>query len=395
MAAGGRLVIVRGAVKSVALAAGFVTALVCLMAGVGRLSESGWVRLPVALLVMVVLPAVLADRLLPDDEPTKGRGIVGDVFAVSWLLVVVIFVVPLAGVSSGWLRAEGDRLHRSEFTLLSRLAYALAGAEVHVKAAPVVTADSASAAGSAPAAPRASASASAVVPPVEDAGAPTPRPKQSGEKTAAELFKQLAPSVVSINIKSGDMEGGGTGFLVDTKGTVVTNHHVVSVGKEIRIKFFNGAVYDQVDLLEQDPAQDLALLAIDLAKPKEGKRPKIEALSLGDSDKVQVGERAISIGNPLGLEHTLTDGLVSARRVYQGKHWIQMSVPVSPGNSGGPLFDMKGQVIGVTTAQVLGGFFGRAQNLNLAIPVNVVKQHLKSTYPDRRKFGSEGGGSHW
>jgi S1-C subfamily serine protease len=80
--------------------------------------------------------------------------------------------------------------------------------------------------------------------------------------------------------------------------------------------------------------------------------------------------------------------------VYEGRNWIQMSVPVSPGNSGGPLFDMKGRVIGVTTAQI-GSFFGRAQNLNLAVPVNVVKQHLKKSYPGRHKVGESGGGSHW
>ena len=113
--------------------------------------------------------------------------------------------------------------------------------------------------------------------------------------------------------------------------------------------------------------------------------------ALGDSDKVVVGERAISIGNPLGLEHTLTDGLVSSRRMYEGRAWIQMSVPVSPGNSGGPLFDMHGEVIGITTAQLGGGAFGRAQNLNLAVPVNELKKMIKPEYPGRRKVGEPGG----
>jgi S1-C subfamily serine protease len=116
-------------------------------------------------------------------------------------------------------------------------------------------------------------------------------------------------------------------------------------------------------------------------------------LTLGDSDAVVVGERAISIGNPLGLEHTLTDGLISSRRIYEGKQWIQMSVPVSPGNSGGPLFNMRGEVVGVTTAQI-GGGFARAQNLNLAVPVNALKKLIRSEYPQRRKFG-ESSSSQW
>ncbi len=399
MASGGSLGYARGAVKVVALAVGFFGTLVCLMALVGKFAESGWMRSLVALVVALAVPAVVADRLLPDDDPSKGKGVVGDAFAVLWLGVPVVFAVVLGGATSGLLRTEGDRLTQAGVGSLGRVAYLLSGTEAIVtKAGEGEVATSGSAAPSA--APQASASlplpAASAVPKLDDAGTPKPKPKQPGEKNPAELFKQLAPSVVSINIKvRGDAEGGGTGFLVDTKGTIVTNHHVVAVGKEIRIKFFNGAIYEEVDVLEQDPSQDLALLAIKLSKPKEGKRPKVQPLSLGDSDKVQVGERAISIGNPLGLEHTLTDGLVSARRVYQGKHWIQMSVPVSPGNSGGPVFDMKGKVIGVTTAQVLGGFFGRAQNLNLAIPVNIVKKHIRSQYPNRRKFGSKSGGSHW
>jgi hypothetical protein len=144
-------------------------------------------------------------------------------------------------------------------------------------------------------------------------------------------------------------------------------------------------------------AVDLALLSIDIEHPTDaGPRVDAKPLVLGDSEAVVVGERAISIGNPLGLEHTLTDGLVSARRMYEGRAWIQMSVPVSPGNSGGPLFNMRGEVIGITTRQVLGGMFGRAQNLNLAVPTNELKKLIAPTYPSRRKFGERGtNGGHW
>jgi serine protease Do len=188
--------------------------------------------------------------------------------------------------------------------------------------------------------------------------------------------------------------GSGTGFVIDRAGTTVTNHHVIAAGPKVSVKFIDGATYEDITMLADDPANDLALLRVTLAKPKAGKPPVFEPLKLGDSDAVVVGERAISIGNPLGLDHTLTDGLVSARRMYEGKAWIQMSVPVSPGNSGGPLFNMRGEVIGVTTAQI-GGVLGRAQNLNIAVPVKVLAAHVQSNYPGARPFGQGPASSHW
>jgi S1-C subfamily serine protease len=170
---------------------------------------------------------------------------------------------------------------------------------------------------------------------------------------------------------------------------------VIASSKQVRIKFQNGALFDEVELLVDNAAADLALLRIDLKKPSDA-GPTVEApppVTLGDSDAVVVGERAVSIGNPLGLEHTLTDGLISSRRIYEGRAWIQMSVPVSPGNSGGPLFNMRGEVIGVTTAQI-GAGFGRAQNLNLAVPVNDLKKLIQAEYPQKRKFG-ESSSSSW
>jgi len=81
--------------------------------------------------------------------------------------------------------------------------------------------------------------------------------------------------------------------------------------------------------------------------------------------------------------------------MIEGRAWIQMSVPVSPGNSGGPLFNMRGEVIGVTTAQLGGGLFGRGQNLNIAIPVKTLVEHVRTTYPESRPFGQGPGSSHW
>ena len=164
---------------------------------------------------------------------------------------------------------------------------------------------------------------------------------------------------------------------------MATNSHVIHGATAIQVKLKDGTWVKKVDLLEEDEDRDLALLQIKTDKP-------LKLLRLGDSDKITVGEKVISIGNPLGLDYTLTDGLISARRVYQGKKWIQMSAPVSPGNSGGPLFDMHGQVIGITT-RVVAWF--RAQNLNLAVPINELKKMLKSSYPKRRSIGAENPGT--
>jgi hypothetical protein len=393
-------------VKGIALFVGFVGSALCLMACVGAITENGYARVLVAIAVAFVIPLVVADRLLPDD-PKRAKGLVSDVVALFWLGFALLFAGLLGNVTRGLLTREGDRLTASGWVNVARVTYLLAGVAPSIPA--TVAADpSLVPAGSESAGPAGDAGS-----PPDDAGAlaadaaldaaspqdaapeaaspPAPR----GEKTPAELFKQLSPSVVTIFIKGAmEMQGGGTGFLIDSNGTIATNHHVIAGSKAIRIKFQNGAVFEDLELLVDDPSADLALLRVDLAKPQDA-GPKVDAepVVLGDSDKVVVGERAVSIGNPLGLEHTLTDGLISSRRVYEGRAWIQMSVPVSPGNSGGPLFNMRGEVIGVTTAQI-GAGFGRAQNLNLAVPVNDLKKLIRSEYPQKRKFG-ESSSSSW
>jgi S1-C subfamily serine protease len=388
----GAISVARGVVKAAAIGAGAVGTLICLMSLVGLVIADGWVRVGVALVVMVGVPALLADRLLPDDDPAKAKGLPGDVFAVTWLGFTVVFSILLGGVTRGALTKEGDRLTASGMQLLGRAAYLMAGVDAHATDGPL---------------PARSASASAapgesVVPPTgsvarepeaaPDSGPPK-KPANPDDLTPAELFKKLAPAVVTIAIKAaGGMEGGGTGFLIDKEGTIVTNQHVVSSAQSLNIRFMSGATFEEVELLVEDAAQDLALLRVKLSKPTEGDPVTVDPVSLGNSDKVEVGERAIAIGNPLGLEHTLTDGIVSARRIYEGRQWIQMSVPISPGNSGGPLFDMHGTVIGITTARV-GSIF--AQNLNLAVPVNALKQLVKSEYPGRHKIGKGSKSSTW
>jgi S1-C subfamily serine protease len=275
---------------------------------------------------------------------------------------------------------EGDRLAAGGIGALARLTYFFAGVRPEFpseslppKGATVQPSDAG--------APEGSATGTSTPGPV-DAGALAPSAAAATEETPAQLFKEWAPSVVCIQVELDQGEGGGTGFAIDDSGTIATNHHVISGARSVKVKLFSGKWVEQVDLLTEDHDADLALLRIKTSEP-------LKPVSLGDSDAVTVGERIIAIGNPLGLEYTLTDGLVSSRRILEGKPMIQMSVPVSPGNSGGPVINMHGQVIGVTTLQITGGPFGRAQNLNMAVPIKALRALIKPEYPGRRTFGND------
>ena len=116
--------------------------------------------------------------------------------------------------------------------------------------------------------------------------------------------------------------------------------------------------------MKTDPSHDIALLKIDAHG--------LPFVKLGNSNRMEIGERVVAIGNPLGLQNTVSDGLVSAWREGDGLKLMQVSVPLSNGSSGGPLFNLAGEVVGVTTASLAGG-----QNLNFAVPVNYVKSLLR------------------
>lgn len=402
---GPKLMLAYRLLKAVSIALGFVATMIGLSACIGALTENVYARVIGALVVTIAVPLGIADRLLPKDDPKRAKGIVTEVMAVTWVLFGFVFATAANSATRGLLVREGDRLQKGGHEWGAQAAYFLAGVRPQIAPAPApdpssspsatatasesTTGLAATATASASASATASASAS-----VTAATAAAPKAEKP-EKTPSELFKELAPMVVTILFTVGDRDGGGgTGFVIDKDGTIVTNHHVIKNAKSVRIKLYSGTFYEDVELLVDDAPVDLAILKIDPAKPTSGQPAELGAVTLGDSDTVVVGERAISIGNPLGLEHTLTDGLVSSRRTYEGRAWIQMSVPVSPGNSGGPLFNMRGEVVGITTAQ-LGGEYARAQNLNLAVPVNELKKRIAKQYPNRRKIGEAGGAGRW
>jgi serine protease Do len=186
------------------------------------------------------------------------------------------------------------------------------------------------------------------------------------------LYQQVAPAVVGIEVSGRGRSGGGSGFIVDDRGLVITNHHVVQGTARVTLQLLDGTGV-AAEVVASDAANDLAVLRADIPSGK------LVVARLGDSDAVQPGERAMAVGSPFGFEHSITAGIVSAvdrrsggRRPISGL--IQTDAAVNPGNSGGPLVNGAGQVIGITTMGVspVQGSVG----VSFAVPVNAAKRLL-------------------
>lgn len=175
------------------------------------------------------------------------------------------------------------------------------------------------------------------------------------------IVEAYGKSVVLIQTQS----SMGSGFVVSSDGLILTNSHVINMSETISVKFIaDNRVYSNVKVVKNNTIRDLALLKINEAG-------NFTPVVLGDSDQISVGERVVAIGNPKGLENTVSDGLVSAIRDLNGTKLIQISAPISPGSSGGALFNMNGEVIGITSSS-----FNEGQNLNFAVAINHAKNEL-------------------
>lgn len=190
-------------------------------------------------------------------------------------------------------------------------------------------------------------------------------PDSSHSDLAVEIFRHASPAVLSAEVldpRTNAPMWGGTAFLVNSSGILVTNYHVVNGATRMEIRWPDGKSLRSLSVLALDPQNDLALLKI----PVSG----AEYVPLACNARPEVGTKVFTIGNSLGpLENTFSEGLISGIRNLDGHTVIQISAPISHGNSGGPLLNSLGEVIGVTAATLKGG-----QSLNFAIPVSYVCQ---------------------
>jgi len=184
--------------------------------------------------------------------------------------------------------------------------------------------------------------------------------------TSEEIYKGESPGMLLIETydDEGRKRGLGSGFSVASDGTTITNYHVIRGASRATVKFTDGTVGSVSGVEAYDPGRDLAVIQVTPAPST--------VLEVGDSDKLQVGDKIVAVGSPLGLQNTMSEGIVSALR----NGVIQISAPISPGSSGGAVFDEHGKVVGVSAAQMVAG-----QNLNFAIPINWAKPYLNGQSP--------------
>jgi len=198
----------------------------------------------------------------------------------------------------------------------------------------------------------------------------------SGTLDAQQVYAQAKDSVVYVTSQTDQGEGTGSGFVVSREGLIVTNAHVVEGATTVSVKVGDGATLPAT-VVGRDESTDLAVLRV-----QDDAGATFTPLTFADSSKLQVGDTTYAIGNPFGLDHTLTSGVVSAldRQIdapngYAIDRVIQTDAPINPGNSGGPLLDDHGRVIGVNSQILNGG--GSAENGNVgigfAIPSNTVR----------------------
>ena len=196
-------------------------------------------------------------------------------------------------------------------------------------------------------------------------------------ESSASLYKKNSSATVRIDTIIPDTvlanDGScGTGFIIEHTGVIVTNHHVIDGAKEIIVELENGIKYNVQGFYYVDENLDIAIMKI----PAYG----LPTVTLGNSNNLEVLDEVFTIGNPLcnidaNSKNTSSMGNVSQRYTDEnGVDWIKFTAPISGGNSGGPLFNMNGEVIGINTAT----WIGDAQNLNLAVPINYARGYIES-----------------
>src|SRR5918998_1082726 len=195
-------------------------------------------------------------------------------------------------------------------------------------------------------------------------------------RAVRQIYAATSKSVVQVRVREGGATGSGTGFVIDSDGTIVTNAHVVSGAGDVQVRFDDNRAGVDAEVLGRDESSDLAVLRVDSSNTQN-----VKPLALADSDTVRVGDLAVAIGYPLGLERTVTAGIISgvgraikAPNGFSIDKVIQTDAPINPGNSGGPLLDGAGRVIGVNSQIATAGGGGGNVGIGFAVPANTARE---------------------
>ena len=210
--------------------------------------------------------------------------------------------------------------------------------------------------------------------------AAAPSPVDAEEQNNITVYRKNIPTVVNVTSRTVTFdffygvvpgEGQGSGFIIDREGHVLTNYHVVANARQVEVTLHNRKKYP-AKVIGTDPAHDLAVVQITA--------PNLTSAVLGDSKNLQVGQKVYAIGNPFGLNGTLTRGIVSSIRSVKEPNGatideaIQTDAAINPGNSGGPLLNWHGEVIGINT--IIASTVGQSSGIGFAIPINTAKAVL-------------------
>jgi S1-C subfamily serine protease/regulator of sirC expression with transglutaminase-like and TPR domain len=198
-------------------------------------------------------------------------------------------------------------------------------------------------------------------------GKPT---EENGGKSVADIAAEVKPSLVKvIQVGRQGVGGLGSGFVMSDDGLIATNRHVIGDARRIKVETSDGKVEEVTEIFASDARLDLAILRI--------ARKDLRPLPLGDSEKLRQGDRIVAMGNPQGLAFSVVEGVISEpQRDVDGVKMIQVAVPIEPGNSGGPLLDRQGRVLGLLTLKS-----ARTDNLGFAMPVNELKKLIAKPNP--------------
>jgi len=194
-----------------------------------------------------------------------------------------------------------------------------------------------------------------------------PKPAIDGIERLSELLQPSILTVASAG-RNGSGGGEGTAFAIDASGLVVTCLHVIGEGRPITLTTADGQRIEVTEVHAWDRKLDLAILKVN--------NSHLKPLSLGDSEAATQGTAVITVGNPLGLRHSVVQGVISAKRDFNGVSMLQLAIPVEPGNSGGPVVDREGRVLGVVSMKS-----AMTPNLGFAIPVSLIKSLLDTPNP--------------